>query len=66
MAKIINEAQARHHARAQINATTLVVSETGDIHVDADVDDVVARHEKEKKKYFILKGEKKKVKKTAE
>lgn len=51
-----SQADAEYHARAHRDADTLVVSESGDVHVNCDVDQVCAQLKREKKKYFVLKG----------
>jgi hypothetical protein len=64
---IENEAQARHHARTHTkDAKSLVVSSTGDIHVNGDVSEVCDQMESEGKTAFILIGERKKKRKKAD
>ncbi len=55
----------KHSSAHHNNSKTLVVSSTGDIYINSDVDSVCDVIEKENKTPFIIKGERKKVVKAA-
>lgn len=55
--KINNLHQAKNCAIQYLKHDTIVVTEDGDIHASCDIDNVVSDLKKEKKNYFIVKGE---------
>lgn len=65
------EQRAKEHALRSLRGvnkaiSTLVVSESGNVFANCDVEDTCQALDKEKSKYFIIKGERKQVKKQKE
>ncbi len=57
MARVNNIHQAEHIAADYLKHRSLVVSETGDIFANCDVDKICDVLENEKLNFFILKGD---------